>query len=95
MDITRDPDCDDDDDDESDECVSEPVAEIPPKSLAIHELYQDEKGVKNYAYDIAVITLKRPPRKSEIIKSIELPEESECEDNDVSGTMINSGFGKF
>lgn len=81
-------DCEED----SDADVCDKVAVIPLKSINIHESYDKVSKDKN-SYDIAIITLKRPPRKSEIIDSIKLPTEDSC---DYSGKLVTvTGFGKF
>ncbi|KAL7011363.1 hypothetical protein ACKWTF_014236 [Chironomus riparius] len=91
-----DPDCTDSEEENFSEetCFPDKVAEIPPKKLTIHKEYLKKKGTAGKsAYDIAIIELKRPPRVSKIIKSIDLPSEDTCEDEPDHPLMV-TGFGK-
>ncbi|KAL7011360.1 hypothetical protein ACKWTF_014236 [Chironomus riparius] len=91
-----DPDCTDSEEENFSEetCFPDKVAEIPPKKLTIHKEYLKKKGTAGKsAYDIAIIELKRPPRVSKIIKSIDLPSEDTCEDEPDHPLMV-TGFGE-
>ena len=89
--MNTDPDCDDDDDSLED-CISDPVAIIPAKNLVIHENYSKSTEEEKSSYDIALITLIRPPRPSDVILNITLPEASMCNE-DLVGPHNISGFG--
>lgn len=70
------------------------VVTIKPKKVVIHKNYQNENKETKSSFDIALITLTRPPRKSEIIQNINLPNKNTC-DEELTGRLLFTGFGKF
>ncbi|KAL7011304.1 hypothetical protein ACKWTF_014221 [Chironomus riparius] len=87
--LSMDPDCDEDNSDE----VCDYVVKSKAAALKIHEKYDKNEANSKHNYDIAVITLKRPPRVSEIVSSALLPDE-ECDDNFTGKDLRISGFGE-
>jgi len=84
-----DPDCSDDDSDE----VCDYVIKTTAAALKIHEKYNKNKPDK-HNYDIAIITLKRAPRTSDIVSSILLPDD-ECDESFTGKDFSISGFGEI
>ena len=61
--------------------------------LKIHEKYNKTNADTKHNFDIAVITLKRPPRSSDIVSSVLLSDD-ECGENYAGKDLRISGFGK-
>ena len=70
------------------------VVEIPPQDLIIHESYRKNEGNNKYKNDIAIIKLSSPPRKSDLISNINLPDSDECRRPVEDETWTVTGFGK-
>jgi len=69
-------------------------ADILPKEVIIHEKYNKRNQDSRFQYDIAIIKLSRPPRRSEVINVIKLEDPERCNET-ISGEFWKStGFGE-
>ena len=89
----RDPDCDPGVEDE----ICEYYVDIPPKELKVHERYNPNSGRERFKNDIAILQLTWPPRKSELISSINLPndDDDDCYNYFEEDVWTVTGFGEF
>ncbi|KAL7011181.1 hypothetical protein ACKWTF_014139 [Chironomus riparius] len=85
----RDPDCEPGVDDQ----ICEYHVEIPPNELKVHERYNPNSGRERYKNDIAIIQLTWPPRMSELIKNIDLPDDDDCYEEFEEDVWTVTGFG--
>ena len=65
-----------------------------PEKILIHHEYDVNLGNQKFRADIAIIKLKWKPRKSVLIKNIELPKKTDCEKNSNGENIKFTGFGK-
>jgi hypothetical protein len=86
-----DPDCGEDVSDE----VCDTTADILPKEVIIHEEYKKlRKSDENrFQYDIAIIKLGWPPRRSEVINVLRLEDSSRCHEATSGEFWKTTGFG--
>ncbi|XP_070504856.1 spaetzle-processing enzyme-like [Chironomus tepperi] len=85
----RNPDCEPGVDDQ----ICEYHVEIPPNELKVHRRYNPNSGRERFKNDIAIIELTWPPRQSELVRSIELPESGDCEEDFEDDVWTVTGFG--
>ncbi|KAL7011088.1 hypothetical protein ACKWTF_014084 [Chironomus riparius] len=71
------------------------TAKAYPEQILIHDEYDVNLGNKKFKTDIAIIKLKWKPRKSVLIKNVELPRKAECEKNSDGENVKFTGFGKI
>ncbi|XP_070504841.1 mucin-2-like [Chironomus tepperi] len=84
-----DPDCGEDVSDE----ICDTTADIFPKQVIIHEKYNKRHYDKRYQYDIAIIKLGWPPRRSEVISVLRLAEPERCQEATSGEYWKATGFG--
>ncbi|KAL7011193.1 hypothetical protein ACKWTF_014146 [Chironomus riparius] len=84
-----DPDCGEDVSDE----VCDTTADILPKEVILHEKYNKRDQDKRFQYDIAIIKLGWPPRRSEVINVLRLTNPERCEEATSGEFWKTTGFG--
>ena len=86
-----DPDCGEDESDE----ICDTTADILPKEVIIHEKYNKRDQDSRFQYDLAIIKLGWPPRRSEVINVLKLEDPERCHEA-VSGEFWKTtGFGEI
>ncbi|XP_070504829.1 chymotrypsin-1-like [Chironomus tepperi] len=87
--LGQDPDCNDDDSNE----ICDNVIKKSPASIKIHEKYDKNNRDTKHNHDIAIITIKSPPRESDIVGNVLLSDD-ECDDDFKEQDLKISGFGE-
>ena len=88
-----DPDCGEDVSDE----VCDTTADILPKEVIIHEEYKKLRKYddRRFQFDIAIIKLGWPPRRSEVINVLRLEDPERCQEALSGEFWKTTGFGEI
>ncbi|XP_070504771.1 chymotrypsin-1-like [Chironomus tepperi] len=75
------------------DCFNDESCDILPEEIIYHENYNKRHRDLRYQYDIAIIKLKWPPRRSEVISVLRLAEPERCQEATSGEYWKATGFG--